>query len=212
MIVHSVMQLNATKPNSGKHNVWLWVALISAIGLTVWTAIQSEDVAESVELTTPRQPQQVITTTKQVATYVQPKSVVKDMGELTAQDGWRVMYRDTPATRHTNLFATHSWEVIASVANVKLAPPPEPTAPLTPFIYMGKMEDGPNGTQVFLMANNKVYAVIKGQAVDAMWRFDGEEAQQLLFTYLPLNLPQTLLKTTKVNPAYLPNSMANMQN
>jgi hypothetical protein len=210
--VRNVIQPNASNPGANKQSVWLWVALVLAVGLSGWTAIQSEDPAEAVELTTSRQSMQAVTTTKQVSQTQQPNSIAKDMGELTAQDGWRVMHRAAPTTRHANLFATHSWEVIATVAKATLAPPPEPTAPLTPFIYMGKMEDGPNGTQVFLMANNKVYAVAKGQVVDAMWRFDGEEAQQLLFTYLPLNLPQTLLKTTKVNPTYLPNNMANMQN
>jgi hypothetical protein len=210
--VRNVIQPNANNPGANKQSVWLWVALVLAVGLSGWTAIQSEDPAEAVELTTSRQSMQAGATTKQVTHTQQPNSIAKDMSELIAQDGWRVMHRDASTTRHANLFATHSWEVIAPVAKATLAPPPEPTAPLTPFIYMGKMEDGPNGTQVFLMANNKVYAVAKGQVVDAMWRFDGEEAQQLLFTYLPLNLPQTLLKTTKVNPTYLPNNMANMQN
>jgi hypothetical protein len=48
------------------------------------------------------------------------------------------------------------------------------------------------------MANNKVYTVAKGEQVDAFWRLDGEDDNQLLFTFLPLNLPQTLSKTQKL--------------
>jgi hypothetical protein len=105
-----------------------------------------------------------------------------------------------------DLFKVQSWEVIKKV---KPAPPPPPMAPPAPFVYMGKLEDTPKGTQLFLLANNRVITVIKGEKIDTLWRVDSEDANSIRLTYLPLNLPQTLTKNAKqINgiPLNLPNS------
>jgi hypothetical protein len=47
------------------------------------------------------------------------------------------------------------------------------------------------------MRGGKLYTAIKGQKIDAQWRLDNEEIDTINLTYLPLNLPQVLSKTTK---------------
>ncbi|MFM9835269.1 MAG: hypothetical protein ACKVOA_04125, partial [Methylophilaceae bacterium] len=44
--------------------------------------------------------------------------------------------------------------------------------------------------------NNVLYTVKKGDNVTPQWRLDAENGGILRFTYIPLNLPQTLLKST----------------
>jgi hypothetical protein len=66
-----------------------------------------------------------------------------------------------------------------------------------PFNYVGKLEDSPKGTQLFLMANNKLYTVLVGSDIDQEWRLDSEDVNTLTFTYLPLNLTQSLSKAAK---------------
>jgi hypothetical protein len=94
----------------------------------------------------------------------------------------------------------------------KLLPPPAPVAPPVPFLYMGKIEDSPQGTLVFLMGNNKMYSVALGGKVDNFWRLDSEDGQKLTLTYLPLNLSQTLSKTQKIISAGLPNAAVDAVN
>lgn len=97
-----------------------------------------------------------------------------------------------------DLFKSHAWYV---------PPPPKPVvqpvliekpkAPPVPYAYMGKMEDTPQGTLIFLSANDKVQLVKTGQVIDGVWKLDKEDANALYFTYVPLGLPQMQSKTAK---------------
>jgi hypothetical protein len=66
---------------------------------------------------------------------------------------------------------------------------------------MGKLENTPQGTLVFLSARNKVLSVIAGKNVDPMWRLDKEDANALYFTYIPLSLPKVLSKMARASAA-----------
>jgi hypothetical protein len=86
------------------------------------------------------------------------------------------------------------------VKKEKPLPPPAPVAPPAPFSYIGKLEDSPKETQIFLIANNKFYSVVKGENIDQYWRLEGEDANALQLTYIPLNLPQILSKSARPAP------------
>jgi len=99
-----------------------------------------------------------------------------------------------------DLFKGHAWYVPPPPPKpvpVKVEPPPPPAAPPVPFFYMGKLEQAPQATQVFLTANNKVLSVTIGKNVDTLWRLDKEEANTLTFTYLPLGLTKSLSKALR---------------
>jgi len=99
-----------------------------------------------------------------------------------------------------DLFKGHAWYVPPPPPKpvpVKVEPPPPPTAPPVPFFYMGKLEQAPQATQVFLTAHNKVISVTVGKNVDTLWRLDKEEANTLTFTYLPLGLTKVLSKAMR---------------
>lgn len=99
-----------------------------------------------------------------------------------------------------DLFKGHAWYVPPPPPKpvpVKVEPPPPPTAPPVPFFYMGKLEQAPQATQVFLTANNKVISVTVGKNVDTLWRLDKEDANTLTFTYLPLGLTKVLSKAMR---------------
>ncbi|MEK6663610.1 MAG: hypothetical protein AABY73_07055, partial [Pseudomonadota bacterium] len=66
-----------------------------------------------------------------------------------------------------------------------------PAPPPMPFIYMGKLlEEGK--LTVFLTKQDRYYAVKAGDTLDGAYRVERVDAQQVLFTYLPLNMQQTL--------------------
>jgi hypothetical protein len=99
-----------------------------------------------------------------------------------------------------DLFKGHAWYAPPPPPKpvpVKVEPLPPPTAPPLPFFYMGKLEQAPQATQVFLTANNKVISVTVGKNVDTLWRLDKEDANTLTFTYLPLGLTKSLSKAVR---------------
>ena len=193
-------QLAQVIPNQQRSGLW-WL-LLATILLSLWLAIQTEDEETTVDLVAPAKSQHKQASARKLPVLNITNTTDSKMGAHY----WKAFNRDSTSNNYPNLFPVQSWAVVAKPIQVKPAPLPPPSAPNVPFIYMGKLEDESSGTQVFLMLNNKVYSVSKGGLVDAMWRLDREDTQQLFFTYLPLNLPQTLSKSTKVNSAYLPDA------
>jgi len=110
------------------------------------------------------------------------------------------LFVEDKAKKTQDLFRGHAWYVPPPPPKpvpVKVEPPPPPAAPPVPFFYMGKLEQAPQATQVFLTANNKVLSVMVGKNVDTLWRLDKEEANTLTFTYLPLGLTKVLSKAVR---------------
>ena len=203
------MMLQANSTN--KHNAWVWMALIATVALTVWTSMQPESENNIDDLVSPIA-KPVQNTNNQTRNIANNTSVIASTETVNQSTAWQVRNREMLTEKPIDLFPVHSWAVVVPVAKDKPVPPPPPVAPPTPFTYMGKMEDGPKGTLIFLMANNKVYSVSKGENVDAFWRLDGEDANQLMFTFLPLNLPQTLSKTQALISPALPSATASALN
>jgi len=89
-----------------------------------------------------------------------------------------------------DLFKAKSWYVPPPPP--KPGPPPAPTPPPLPFKYMGKLlEEGK--LTVFITNQDRNYAVKAGDTIEGSYRVDRVDPQQVLFTYLPLNMQQTLV-------------------
>lgn len=103
------------------------------------------------------------------------------------------------ANKGADLFQSHAWYIPPPPPKVVVAEivKPIPQAPPVPFIYMGKLENTAQGTQVFLTANNKVLSAFVGKNVNPVWRLDKEDANALYFTYIPLSLPKVLSKMAR---------------
>jgi len=125
----------------------------------------------------------------------QPKATVMTAPGLQ----WELLQSRTSASGQPvmDLFKSHAWYVPPPKAAEPPPPPPRPVAPMAPFSYVGKLEDGPNGTVLMLAAGARLYTVAIGDVLDGQWRLDQESADSLKFTYLPLGLPQTLLKSSR---------------
>jgi len=70
-------------------------------------------------------------------------------------------------------------------------PPPKPTAPPLPYRYLGRLEEAGVAT-IFLGAGERNFAVKPGGTFDNNYRLDAVQSGMLTFTYLPLNIQQTL--------------------
>ena len=94
---------------------------------------------------------------------------------------------DKPAV--DDVFQAKSWYVPPPPP--KPVPPPPPAPPPLPFIYMGKLLEGDRLT-VFLTKQDRNFAVKAGDTLDGAYRVESVNARQVTFTYLPLNMQQTL--------------------
>ncbi|MHB8726476.1 MAG: hypothetical protein ACYC9Z_14080 [Casimicrobiaceae bacterium] len=102
--------------------------------------------------------------------------------------------KDTVASA---LFSVQSWYVAPPPPPppppVAAAPPPAPTAPPLPFAFMGSYrQDGAAAPTYFLTAGDRVYDVKVGDTLDNTYSVDGVKSGQLLLTYMPLKIQQSL--------------------
>ncbi|MNZ99389.1 hypothetical protein D3C78_1187100 [compost metagenome] len=71
-----------------------------------------------------------------------------------------------------------------------VAPPPA-TAPPLPFEFVGKLDDAQR-LRVFLTRGEKIYTVTVGDVIDGTYRVERIKGDEMVLTYLPLNVTQTL--------------------
>jgi hypothetical protein len=109
---------------------------------------------------------------------------------------FRLKDRIVKDTVAASLFSVQSWFVAPPPPpppppSAPVAPPP-PSAPPLPFAYMGSYQpDGADAT-FFLTAGDRVYDVKVGDTLDNTYSVDGVKSGQLLLTYMPLKIQQSL--------------------
>ena len=183
----------AAKPTNNKRLIGM---LCIASVLAAWVLLKDESAdADAIELVNSTKLNQAAPVIRRAA----PKNVASSAVNVTQQEPipWQKLQREPLQNKVNNVFKVHSWLVIPKPIKSKPMPPPPPVAPPAPFTYMGKLENSPKGTQVFLMRNGKLYTAIKGQKIDEEWRLESEDVNSIRLTYLPFNLPQMLSKSAK---------------
>lgn len=94
---------------------------------------------------------------------------------------------DRPAA---DAFPTRTWFVPPPPP--KPLPPPPAAPPPLPYTYFGKLQEGSKLT-IFIAKQDQNYAIKAGDVLDGQYRVDSVTAQSVVFTYLPLNMQQTLV-------------------
>jgi len=98
----------------------------------------------------------------------------------------------TPAAPGGDPFQARSWAPAPDPeAAARPRPPPRPQAPPLPFTYMGKMVDG-NTIVVFLANEDRNFIARVGETLDGTYRVERIADNELVVTYLPLKIKQTL--------------------
>ena len=72
------------------------------------------------------------------------------------------------------------------------AAPPPPQAPPLPFRFFGRITDPGQGTSFTLTRGTEMLTVNVGDRIEPNYRIDTFDGTQLHFTYLPMNIRQTL--------------------
>ncbi len=193
-MIHFSEKAHKIKPATSI-NKWLLLLLILAVILTLWMMLREDITDNTIEVNQTNAVQAPVAKLTNGNIIPFKKGVI--LAEKSPLIPWQKLERAPLIGQPKNLFKVHSWLVLAPVKKVKPLPAPAPVAPLAPFTYVGKLDDSPTGTQFFLMENGKLFSVLKGEKIDAEWRLDNEDASNLHLTFLPLNLPQILAKTSK---------------
>jgi hypothetical protein len=108
---------------------------------------------------------------------------------------FRLSDRIVKDTTAASLFSPHSWYVAPPApppAPVVVQAPPVPTAPPLPFAFMGSYRPEGAVPTYFLTAGDRVYDVRIGDTLDNTYSVDGVKSGQLLLTYIPLKIQQSL--------------------
>lgn len=100
---------------------------------------------------------------------------------------------------YDDAFAVRSWTPPPPPPpKVTLAPkvqapstPPQPVVPSLPYRYLGRLEDGDLVT-IFLGFGERNFAVKVGEVFEGNYRLESMQDNVLTFTYVPLNIRQTL--------------------
>ncbi len=170
----------------------LGVALAVTLGL-VWWAGQVEDEDEIIPAVRPGKAVSRVVTRPSDRTSLPSDPLPAALGMP-----WERLLSRTAKSRQpeVDLFKAHAW-FEPSPKRMEALPPPKPAAPPVPFGYVGKLEDGPNGTMLMLVAGNTLHTVAIGDVMDGQWRLDAETADSLRLTYLPLGLSHTIPKSSR---------------
>jgi len=98
-------------------------------------------------------------------------------------------------TAAASLFSAQSWYVAPPApppVPVVYQAPAAPTAPPLPFTFMGSYKAEGGGSTYFLTAGDRVYDVKVGDTLDNTYSVDEIKSGQLLLTYMPLKIQQSL--------------------
>lgn len=93
-----------------------------------------------------------------------------------------------------NLFAAYDWNpppVVQIPPTQKPAPPVAPTAPPLPFSFVGLLEQQAKPT-VFLAKGENLLLVSAGDVIDETYRVEVINANEIVFTYVPLKQKQSI--------------------
>lgn len=90
-------------------------------------------------------------------------------------------------------FATYAPKprALPAASPVPAPPPPAPVAPALPFTFLGRMVEN-DSTVLFLSRQDQSYSVKLNSVLEQNYRVDMIDNNQVVFTYLPLNIKQTL--------------------
>jgi len=114
------------------------------------------------------------------------------------QPSFRMNDRIVKGTAAASLFSVQSWYVAPppppppTTAPVVAQAPPAPTAPPLPFAFMGSYRPDGAPPTFFLTAGDRVYDVKVGDTLDNTYSVDELKSGQLLLTYMPLKIQQSL--------------------
>jgi len=176
--------------------------LLTLVAIYMLNAAEEENTIDTV-VTRPLKPTLLAITSNSLAVSEALNESLPDLSRKRLLTDEEAKIAKNSANKEADLFQPHAWYIPPPPPKVVVAEivKPIPQAPPVPFVYMGKLENTAQGTQVFLTANNKVLSALVGKEVNSMWRLDKEDANALYFTYMPLSLPKVLSKMARSTAA-----------
>lgn len=173
------------------HPLAKWALLGSAISGIVMAMGSDEE---------PDQPSKGRAKMRQVAVAPRPADAIKHASSAEIAEFERLLRRRQQPDSNkeiSNAFGSISWYVPPPPPPALPAPPPlqeaTPAAPPLPFTYLGHFKNPDSPIPVIILGRaDRVYTVSEGEVIDDTYRIGPVSAGMLEFTYLPLNVKQSL--------------------
>jgi hypothetical protein len=171
-----------------KRRVVLGVLLCATLAATVWVNQRADAVPQVVVMEQVERP----AVPARTSTALSDDHALPELQLETLQQRKELEETDEEVEIDTDLFAAKSWYVPPPPPEMqKPLPPPAPVAPSLPFTYMGSMEDGGH-LVVYLAKGERAYSVGVGDTIEETYRVESMDGGQIVFTYLPMSIKQTL--------------------
>ena len=171
---------------SGRRSRRLWVAVaaiaLAGAGAGAWYLVSARqhaaDAARSAEIAAARA--RIVAAAKAKGLPVTAQAVEEThAAALEAKRPSRV----ADASLAGSLFGVHSWYV---------PPPPAPTAPPLPYVFLGSYTPGGDPTVYFVTRGDRVYDIKVGDTIDEAYQIESATSGQLVFLYKPLGQRQMM--------------------
>jgi len=168
-------------------NRWLKVTLASLLALAIAASAKFR-ISDSASVT-PVAPRHPVTKPVSTRDAKQPALTLADaIPEIKSK---RAKEADPPVP---DLFTQKSWYVPPPPPPPpKPVPPPPPTAPPLPFNFLGSYQAPNKSLVIFLSKGDQLYTVSPGDVIEGIYRVEDIDSGLLAFTYLPLNIRQTVV-------------------
>ncbi len=158
---------------------WIFLGLMLCMTLAAAAWVGREEGANDEQIVAP-----------QTGNPIERATFKKPEGEKSPQLTLPQLKRGAMDKVNQSLFVAKSWYVPPPPVEVQA--PATPTAPPLPFAYMGKLQEESGRLIIYLAKGEQTYSVSPGDVIDDTYRIDGIESGQLVMTYLPLTVKQTL--------------------
>lgn len=173
---------------------WVFIVIVTAV---IVATAPSDDEGEPANLARTRQQPSNSASTSTIPDKHRPK----DTGHVELERLDKSGLQQGENRRVGDAFNATTWQVQPPPPRYVPAPPPPPppppqsapapTAPPLPFTYMGNYSDT-DSRFVILTKGDRVYTVAVGDVIDNTYRVEKIAAGMVNFTYLPLNIEQSL--------------------
>ena len=166
-------------------HIALGIALLLTLAATAWFAREDgqQDGALPAKTSKARPP---------VASKASAQLPHKEATALLQLD--KMQQRVSASAEEQDIFTAKSWYVPPPPPPQPAKPlaPPPPAAPPLPFKFMGQFHEESGQVIVYLVNGDRTYTVSVGDVIDNTYRVEAANARQLVLTYLPLSIQQTL--------------------
>ena len=160
---------------------WMYsILLVFSIAASIWVTVRG---ARTVSAATP-------SVSRMPAKVLPPVTEIPSALEIPVRE----FPQPAPTSQYRDPFSIAAPKAAPPPpqAALRVLPPPPPTVPPLPFTFRGMVTDETGAWIVQLARGNEFILMGRGEIIESTYRLNDIKNDELVFTYLPLSVDQTL--------------------